>query len=160
MGEAERVIPQRSMIERARVVCQADERVVAGLMYGSFTRGEGDEHSDIEFALFFEEDVLPQLDQRAWLAQIAPVLAYFGDSHGHHTALFAGLIRGEFHFKPASPRRPPSRGMLSGAATPGCPRPRKRCWSTGPERCAKRSRRWSVRRLYKVNLTTQVLRSA
>jgi lincosamide nucleotidyltransferase len=102
MGEAERVLPQRTMIERTRAACQADERVVAALMYGSFTRGEGDEHSDIEFALFFENEALEQLDQRAWVAQIAPVLAYFADAHGHHTAHFAGLIRGEFHFKPAS----------------------------------------------------------
>jgi lincosamide nucleotidyltransferase len=42
------------------------------------------------------------VDQRAWVAQIAPVLAYFSDSHGHYTAHFAGLVRGEFHFKPAS----------------------------------------------------------
>lgn len=102
MGEAERALPQHAMIERVRAACLADERLVAALMYGSFTRGEGDEHSDVEFALFFEDDALPQLDQRAWVAQIAPVLAYFSDSNHHYTAHFAGLVRGEFHFKPAS----------------------------------------------------------
>ena len=40
-------------------------------MYGSFTRGEGDAHADIEFALFIADDALPQLDQRAWVVQIA-----------------------------------------------------------------------------------------
>jgi lincosamide nucleotidyltransferase len=102
MGKAERALPQHAMIERARAACLADQRVVAALMYGSFTRGEGDQHSDIEFALFFEDDTLAQVDQRAWVAQIAPVLAYFSDANRHHTAHFAGLVRGEFHFKPAS----------------------------------------------------------
>lgn len=97
-----RPFPQGAMIERARAACLADERVIGALMYGSFTRGEGDEHSDIEFALFFADDALPLVDQRAWVAQIAPVLAYFSDAHGHYTAHFAGLVRGEFHFKPAS----------------------------------------------------------
>lgn len=97
-----RTFPQRAMIDRARAACLADERVIGALMYGSFTRGEGDEHSDIEFALFFADDALPLVDQRAWVAQIAPVLAYFSDAHGHYTAHFAGLVRGEFHFKPAS----------------------------------------------------------
>jgi lincosamide nucleotidyltransferase len=90
------------MIERARRACLADTRISAALQYGSFTRGEGDAYSDIEFALFFADDALPQLDQRAWVEQIAPVLAFFNDSNGHTTAHFAGLIRGEFHFKPAS----------------------------------------------------------
>jgi lincosamide nucleotidyltransferase len=102
MDEADRALPQRMMIERARAACLADQRLVAALMYGSFTRGEGDEHSDVEFALFFADDALPEVDQRAWVLQIAPVLAYFSDSNRHHTAHFAGLVRGEFHFKPAS----------------------------------------------------------
>lgn len=102
MDTTERALPQHTMIARARAACLADERVTAALMYGSFTRGEGDEHSDVEFALFVADAALPQLDQRAWVAQIAPLLSYFSDAHGHHTAHFAGLIRGEFHFKPAS----------------------------------------------------------
>ena len=102
MDNAVTMLPQRLMIERARAACLADERVVAALMYGSFTRGEGDAYSDIEFALFFEDAILPRLDQRAWVAQIAPVLAYFSDSNRHHTAHFTNLIRGEFHFKPVS----------------------------------------------------------
>jgi lincosamide nucleotidyltransferase len=87
------------MIERAREACQRDDRLAAALMYGSFSRGEGDRYSDVEFALFFADDALPQVDQRAWAAQVAPVLVYFADSNQHHTAIFEGLIRGEFHFK-------------------------------------------------------------
>ncbi|HYN89578.1 MAG TPA: lincosamide nucleotidyltransferase Lnu(B), partial [Ardenticatenaceae bacterium] len=43
---------QEEMIARVRQLCHADERVVAALMYGSFTKGEGDGFSDIEFYLF------------------------------------------------------------------------------------------------------------
>src|SRR3954447_5748983 len=39
---------QEAMIARLRDLCLQDERVVAALLYGSFTRGEGDAFSDIE----------------------------------------------------------------------------------------------------------------
>lgn len=71
-------------------------------MFGSFATGEGDQYSDIEFALFFADESLPQLDQRAWISQVEPVDLYFADDYGHHTAIFANLVRGEFHFEPAS----------------------------------------------------------
>ncbi len=90
------------MIARLRERCQRDDRVIAGLLYGSFTHGEGDQFSDIEAALFIEDESLAQLDQIAWLEHIAPVALYFADDFGHHTAIFTNLIRGEFHFEPAS----------------------------------------------------------
>lgn len=96
------MLVQESMIEKARRACEQDERVVAAVMYGSFALGEGDAFSDIEFVLFFRDDALPDLDQRAWVAQIAPVELYFADDFGHYTAIFDNLIRGEFHFEPAS----------------------------------------------------------
>lgn len=96
------MLTQEAMIERVRHLCQQDERLVAALMYGSFTRGEGDQFSDIEFALFLADEQLPQIDQQAWVAQIAPLALYFADDVGHQTAIFTNLIRGEFHFKPAS----------------------------------------------------------
>lgn len=58
MGEEAWALPQRAMIERERAAL-ADQRVVAALIYGSFTRGEGDVHSNVEFALFFADDALP-----------------------------------------------------------------------------------------------------
>ena len=76
--------------------------MTAALQYGSFSHGEGDQFSDIEFAFFFADDTLPSIDQREWVAQIAPVALYFPDDVGHHTAIFTNLIRGEFHFQPAS----------------------------------------------------------
>jgi lincosamide nucleotidyltransferase len=96
------MLPQLAMITRTRVLCQQDRRIVAALQYGSFTRGEGDQFSDIEFAFFFADGVLPNINQAEWVAQIAPVALYFPDDVGHHTAIFTNLIRGEFHFQPAS----------------------------------------------------------
>ena len=93
---------QEAMIARLRNLCLQDEHVVAALLYGSFTRGEGDAFSDIEAALFFVDDALRTLDQRAWVQQIAPVALYFDDDFGHHTAIFTNLIRGEFHIEPLS----------------------------------------------------------
>ena len=93
---------QLELIARLRALCRADERVAAALMYGSFTRGEGDAFSDIECALFFVDGALPALDRGSWVGQIAPVALFFVDDNGHHTAIFESLVRGEFHFKPAS----------------------------------------------------------
>ncbi len=96
------MLPQEDMIARLRTVCAADDTVDAAMMYGSFTRGEGDAYSDIEFLLFFRNDALPDLDRRAWLAQIRPVELLFVNEFGHHTAIFDNLVRGEFHFHAAS----------------------------------------------------------
>lgn len=93
---------QQELIERTRALCRADDRVVAALMYGSFTYGEGDEFSDVEFVLFFADEALPGLDRRAWVEQVAPVALFFADDLGHYTAIFESFVRAEFHFDPAS----------------------------------------------------------
>jgi lincosamide nucleotidyltransferase len=67
-------------------------------MFGSFAIGEGDEFSDIEFAVFIQDDLFENFDQRLWLNAVGPVAAYFPDDFGHHTALFENGTRGEFHF--------------------------------------------------------------
>jgi lincosamide nucleotidyltransferase len=96
------MLPQEAMIARLRQSCQKDERVEAALLYGSFPRGEADEFSDIDCVLFVEDDALPALDRRAWVEQIAPVLHLFTNEYGIETVIFDNLIRGEFHFDPAS----------------------------------------------------------
>ena len=93
---------QRDMIERVRRLCRLDERLVAAMMYGSFAQFEGDEFSDIEFILFFYDEVLGDVDQEEWVARIAPVELYFVNEYGNGTAIFENLIRGEFHFDKAS----------------------------------------------------------
>ncbi len=92
------MLPQEVMIERVRAVCREDERLVAAMMYGSFAQGEGDEFSDIEFVLFFRDEVLEDVDGEEWIARIAPVGLYFVNEFGNATAIFENLVRGEFHF--------------------------------------------------------------
>jgi lincosamide nucleotidyltransferase B/F len=92
------MIPQHAMIARVRTLCIHDPRILAALMYGSFTRDEGDQFSDIEFYLFLHTQELQQFDPIAWLNQVAPLAAYFVNEFGTGVALFANLIRGEFHF--------------------------------------------------------------
>ena len=70
------MLPQAAMIERVREICQQDDRVVAAMLYGSFTRGEGDQFSDIEFVVFVVDSALPSLNQQDWVAQIAPLALY------------------------------------------------------------------------------------
>ncbi|HWS85844.1 MAG TPA: hypothetical protein VN282_02545 [Pyrinomonadaceae bacterium] len=89
---------QLRMIARLGEACRGDERVSGALMFGSFTTGEGDAFSDIEFALFIRDDAFEGFGQRAWLDAVSPVAAYFPDDFGHHTALFENGVRGEFHF--------------------------------------------------------------
>ena len=93
---------QRAMIERVRHLCRLDERLAAAMMYGSFAQSEGDEFSDIEFILYFYDEVLDDVNQEEWVARIAPVELYFVNEYGNGTAIFESLIRGEFHFDKAS----------------------------------------------------------
>ncbi len=96
------MLGQGAMIERTRQLCREDERLVAAMMYGSFAQGEGDGFSDIEFILFFEDDALENVDQQRWVSKISPVELYYVNEYGNGTAIFEGLIRGEFHFDRAS----------------------------------------------------------
>ncbi len=93
---------QQEMIECFRTACHEDERVAAALMFGSFAIGEGDEFSDIEFAVFIRDGSFDEFEQRSWLHGVSPVAAYFQDDFGHHTALFMNGVRGEFLFMRAS----------------------------------------------------------
>jgi lincosamide nucleotidyltransferase B/F len=96
------MLQQEVMIEKVRVLCERDERVVAVLRYGSFALGQGDRFSDIEFYLFFEDEALGSLDEEAWVSQIALPELYYVNEFGNGTAIFENLIRGEFHFEPYS----------------------------------------------------------
>lgn len=93
---------QQEMIERFRRACHEDERIVGALMFGSFTVGEGDAFSDIEFAVFLRDEAFEGFEQRSWLGAVSPLAAYFVDDFGHHTALFENGVRGELHFLRAS----------------------------------------------------------
>lgn len=90
------------MIERLRQVCQADERLEAAMLYGSFALQEGDRYSDIDCLLYFQDERLGEIDQRQWLSQVATLYVYYRNEFGNGAAVFENLVRGEFHFDPAS----------------------------------------------------------
>jgi lincosamide nucleotidyltransferase len=92
------VLFQEELIGRVRDVCLADDGLDAALMYGSFAAGEADEHSDIEFWLFFTTKRRAGIDPRSWCADIAPVSYGLLNEFGSYVAFFPGLVRGEFHF--------------------------------------------------------------
>jgi lincosamide nucleotidyltransferase B/F len=96
------MLPQKVMIEKLGELCNRDERVVAALMYGSFALDQGDRFSDIEFYLFFDKEALGDLEEQAWVGQIAPLALYYVNEYGNGTAIFENLVRGEFHFEAAS----------------------------------------------------------
>jgi len=91
---------QLKMIDKVRDQAIADAGVSAVLMYGSFTKGEGDRYSDIEFYIFLREEYQP--DKRSWIEGVHPVSMFFTNEFGTDVVVFENLIRGEFHFHPVS----------------------------------------------------------
>ena len=89
---------QEELIKRVREVCATDDGLDAALMYGSFAAGEADEHSDIEFWLFFTTRRHAEIDPESWCANIAPTSYGLLNEFGSYVAFFPGLVRGEFHF--------------------------------------------------------------
>lgn len=96
------MLVQEEMIARVRQLCCEDEDVVAAMMYGSFTKGEGDSHSDIEFSIYVDDSAHDSFAPVSWVAKIAPVELYFVNEFGTGTAIFDNLVRGEFHFERAT----------------------------------------------------------
>lgn len=84
------------MIGKTKSIAHQDANVSAVFMYGSFTKNEGDQYSDIEFYIFLkdEENFLSE----KWVSQIHPVALYFTNEYGSEVAIFDNMVRGEFHF--------------------------------------------------------------
>jgi lincosamide nucleotidyltransferase B/F len=96
-------LPQHRLIQRVKDKCIQDDRLDAALTYGSFTKGEGDRYSDVEFWLFFTPKKLDYVDQEQWIEDIAPIYWSVINEYGTRVAFFKDhLIRGEFHFVPSS----------------------------------------------------------
>ncbi|TMQ19740.1 MAG: hypothetical protein E6J91_05565 [Deltaproteobacteria bacterium] len=89
---------QEKLIAKIRELCVADERLDAALMYGSFASGEADEHSDVEFWLFFEPGHRAEIDPRSWCAQIGPLLHHVRNEWGADVVMLPGLVRGDLRF--------------------------------------------------------------
>lgn len=87
---------QLQMIDKTKTLAQNDKNVAAVLMYGSFTKDEGDQYSDIEFYIFLEDKTLFSAEN--WVSQIHPLVLYFTNEYGSEVAIFENMVRGEFHF--------------------------------------------------------------
>ncbi|MEU2269669.1 nucleotidyltransferase domain-containing protein [Streptomyces olindensis] len=90
-------------IDRLRELAHADPRLEGVLLYGSWTVGEADAHSDIEAYLYIRDDQADGFDGRAFLEQLAPLRLAYTNMWGILAVVFDDLMRGEFHLTPAGP---------------------------------------------------------
>ncbi len=93
---------QKKLIKKIKEKCETDSRISACMMYGSFTKGEGDQYSDIEFYIFLKSETAEKFRSSEWLKDIAPYNLLFFNEFGSEVVVFSNLIRGEFHFLPES----------------------------------------------------------
>ncbi|WDV53239.1 nucleotidyltransferase domain-containing protein [Streptomyces coeruleorubidus] len=90
-------------IARLRQLAHADSRLEGVLLYGSWTLGEADAHSDIEAYLYIQDDHVADFDGLAFLAQLAPLKLAYTNMYGILAVVFDDLMRGEFHLTAAGP---------------------------------------------------------
>ncbi|MBR8642245.1 nucleotidyltransferase domain-containing protein [Streptomyces tuirus] len=88
-------------IARLRRIAQEDTRLEGVLLYGSWTLGEADAHSDIEAYLYIRDEHLADFDGPAFLARLAPLQLAYTNMHGILAVVFDDLMRGEFHLTAA-----------------------------------------------------------
>ena len=96
--KGEEMLKQKELIANVKNLTESDERITAGMMYGSFTKGEGDQYSDIEFYIFLKDSITSNFDSSNWLFDVAPYLMLYKNEYGTEVVIFDNLIRGEFHF--------------------------------------------------------------
>lgn len=96
------MLVQNKIINIVKDKCIQDDSVSACMMYGSFTKGEGDQHSDVEFYIFIADDLINRFNSRHWISEVNAVDLLFFNEHGTEVAIFSNMIRGEFHFLPES----------------------------------------------------------
>jgi lincosamide nucleotidyltransferase B/F len=96
------MLAQEKIIERVSQLCNQDQHILAALMHGSFTKGEGDAYSDIEFRIYLQEDQYNSFQPAQWLSHVSPIALYFENEFGTHVVIFKNSVRGEFHFEPVS----------------------------------------------------------
>lgn len=93
---------QEKLIKVVEKKCENHPGIVACMMYGSFTKGEGDQYSDVEFYIFLKDEEIVQFNTEDWVGAIAPYELFFKNEYGTEVVVFSTLIRGEFHFLPES----------------------------------------------------------
>lgn len=87
---------QLEMIQKTKQIAENDANVSSVFMYGSFTKDEGDQYSDIEFYIFLKNK--ENFSSESWISNIHPISLYFINEYGSEVTIFENMIRGEFHF--------------------------------------------------------------
>ncbi|MFD4234025.1 nucleotidyltransferase domain-containing protein [Streptomyces sp. NPDC058542] len=90
-------------IELLRATAEADPRVEGVLLYGSWTLGEADAHSDLDAYLYVREEHADAFDGREFVERLAPLKLAYTNMHGILAVVFDDLMRGEFHVEPTGP---------------------------------------------------------
>ncbi|WP_039042857.1 hypothetical protein [Sporosarcina sp. ZBG7A] len=96
------MLVQNKIIQSVRDKCSEDELVSACMMYGSFTKGEGDQYSDVEFYIFIKDDEMDNFSSGVWISEVYPADLIFFNEYGTEVVIFSNMVRGEFHFLPVS----------------------------------------------------------
>lgn len=91
------MLEQTQLMAAVKELVKSDNRVRACMMYGSFTKGEGDQYSDIEYYIFLKDNTI-EFDADQWLGKLAPHSLFYKNAYGTDVVIFHNLIRGEFHF--------------------------------------------------------------
>ncbi|MFH8882462.1 nucleotidyltransferase domain-containing protein [Streptomyces californicus] len=94
-------LPLARRIELLRTTAEADPRVEGVLLYGSWTLGEADAHSDLDACLYVREEDVAAFDGREFVERLAPLKLAYTNMYGILAVVFADLMRGEFHVEPA-----------------------------------------------------------
>ncbi|MFI6080507.1 nucleotidyltransferase domain-containing protein [Streptomyces sp. NPDC051217] len=90
-------------IERLRELAEAEPRLDGVLLYGSWTLGESDAHSDIDAYLFVRDADAETFDGREFVERLAPLKLAHTNMYGILAVVFDDLMRGEFHVDAAGP---------------------------------------------------------
>ncbi len=86
-----------------RATAEADPRVEGVLLYGSWTLGEADAHSDLDAYVYVREEDADAFDGREFVERLAPLKLAYTNMYGILAVVFDDLMRGEFHVEPAGP---------------------------------------------------------
>lgn len=90
-------------VARLRELAEAEPRLDGVLLYGSWTLGESDEHSDLDAYLFVRDADADTFDGREFVERLAPLKLAHTNMYGILAVVFEDLMRGEFHVDPAGP---------------------------------------------------------
>ncbi|ARF62173.1 DNA polymerase subunit beta [Streptomyces violaceoruber] len=93
-------LPLARRIALLRTTAEADPRVEGVLLYGSWTLGEADAHSDLDAYLYVREEDAAAFDGREFVERLAPLKLAYTNMYGILAVIFEDLMRGEFHVEP------------------------------------------------------------